>query len=485
MRSRGSILAFVGLAATSAVGLCASQTLLTSCASDDSHAVSRGSASGSLDAGLAAVTPAPAQQVLYYFEGNVDVAHQAITMTYRLPSGELVPESQLPYGDDAGEVYFHTCSGTVSWTPSSTDGGLGGIFASTIQSVNLNSTTVLQLTAVIDSVSDPENITYASPLASYPIVAPNSASNCGTPSAAWTFHDANGENFTFKGEADGIVGTTCTRTVTSSLGPEANPYGMAIPFTYSMVGGGGGAGCGGTVAARGGGGGGSSAVFNGSAGTTLVAYAAGGAGGFATDAGGPTSAGGRGQTATGAFTLASSDELAALVGGGGGAGYGGGGSGYFGGGGGGRDGGGGGGSSVGGAGGGGVPTGAGDAGGSEFGGRAEPGTTATGGVAGIGGLGTTINAGGGGYGGGGGSANASQTGGQPQGKGGSNGNNGDAGVSNSVDGGAGALNWASSTTLPAGVGAGGALLPGTSLEMGGNAGLVILVYTSPTTSCSF
>jgi len=66
--------------------------------------------------------------------------------------------------------------------------------------------------------------------------------------------------------------------------------------------------------------------------------------------------------------------------------------------------------------------------------------------------------------------------------GGGNGAGGMAGV-----GGLGAMTWASSTTLPAAAGAGGALVPnpnGAPILMGGNAGLVILTYSSPDGTCS-
>jgi hypothetical protein len=47
-------------------------------------------------------------------------------------------------------------------------------------------------------------------------------------------------------------------------------------------------------------------------------------------------------------------------------------------------------------------------------------------------------------------------------------------------GGLGAASWATATTLPAAAGAGGSVTAG----QGGNAGLVILSYTSPTGACS-
>jgi hypothetical protein len=49
------------------------------------------------------------------------------------------------------------------------------------------------------------------------------------------------------------------------------------------------------------------------------------------------------------------------------------------------------------------------------------------------------------------------------------------------------MTWASSTTLPLAAGVGGAFVPnpnGPAVFMGGNAGLVILTYSSPDGTCS-
>jgi hypothetical protein len=52
-------------------------------------------------------------------------------------------------------------------------------------------------------------------------------------------------------------------------------------------------------------------------------------------------------------------------------------------------------------------------------------------------------------------------------------------------GGLGANNWSSATTLPSEAGAGGAgVSNGLYKTSGGNAGLIILTYTTPTGTCS-
>jgi hypothetical protein len=51
-------------------------------------------------------------------------------------------------------------------------------------------------------------------------------------------------------------------------------------------------------------------------------------------------------------------------------------------------------------------------------------------------------------------------------------------------GGLGATNWSTSATLPAAAGAGGGGNIGGATANGGNAGLVILTYFSPTGVCS-
>lgn len=269
-------------------------------------------------------------------------------------------------------------------------------------------------------------------------------------------------------------GTACTKVVTSTLST-TNPYGQTITISFQMVGGGGGAG--GVNNGSGGGGGSSAILVNG----TLAAEADGGAG---EDQG--TVASVNGTTQTGSFSLAVGDSINAYVGAGGGGGGGiggggGGGSGYFGGGGGagmneGNKAGGGGGTTTGGTGGGNAMAGSSLAGGA--GGMGNG--TDHGGGGGVAGAGGAITAGsngggggsGGGYGSGGGSGGYYSDGGA----GGSNGADGNADLAN---GGLGALNWAASTTLPtdAGIGA-------TSMSEGGNAGLIIMTYTSPTASCS-
>src|ERR1700729_3147627 len=61
----------------------------------------------------AEVSPTPPTVVqrrpLLYFEGDVDVANQTVTLTTRAPSGELTAMEKLPSGEGAGDVYFHTC----------------------------------------------------------------------------------------------------------------------------------------------------------------------------------------------------------------------------------------------------------------------------------------------------------------------------------------------------------------------------------------
>ena len=181
---------------------------------------------------------------------------------------------------------------------------------------------------------------------------------------------------------------------------------------------------------------------------TPISYAMIGAGG-----GGGTSYPGIGGTTgsnaaavTGTFFIGTTQSIAVYVGGGGGGGYfgGGGGSGYFGGGGGGNNSGGGGGSSA------------------IVGPNGGPFV-----ASGANGAGSGSGAGGGGTDSGGKGGSNGTTG-----SGGSNGGDGASGAQGK--GGTGANTWATSTTLPAAAGMGGAL------DSGGNAGLVILTYKAKT-----
>ena len=275
----------------------------------------------------------------------------------------------------------------------------------------------------------------------------------------------------------------CTTTVTSLLNVTST-YASAISVTYAMIGGGGGAG-GASTGGAAGGGGGSSAILNAGA---LVSFASGGNGGA--DSLATLDPGTNGTAVSGTFVLAPGANLTAYVGGGGGAGGydwgGGGGSGYFGGAGG-EDystfvAGGAGGSNVGGVGIGEAGNGTSLAGGN---GNPQNGEGGLGGTAGTGGAGGLTaggdqndgGGGGGGFGGGGGASSPADA--VPATAGGSNG----AGASNTIGtaalGGLGASTWSASTSLPASAGAGG---QGTG--QGGNAGLVILSYVSPTGVCS-
>ncbi len=278
------------------------------------------------------------------------------------------------------------------------------------------------------------------------------------------------------GSPDAGAPTTCTLGVTSALSI-ANPFGSTVPVTYSMVGAGGGAG-GGSGGWGGGGGGGSSAVLDNGG---IVAFAPGGNGGAG---GGFANAGGAGKAASGSFSLAAAHTLAVYVGGGGGGGGydygGGGGSGWFG-------------------GGGGEPypySSGGGTGGSNTGGIGYNGATnggslvgGNGGYSGVGGFGGNAGnggnggsgwdsgGGGGGFGGGGGATSGPYGAFLPPTAGGTNG--GDSLASLPTLGALGSLNWALQKSVPPAAGA-----PGTIQGTGGNAGLVILTYTSPNGQCS-
>jgi hypothetical protein len=52
-------------------------------------------------------------------------------------------------------------------------------------------------------------------IATYGTVAPNVASNCGTPNAVWQFTDMNDTNFTFSGHASGNA--PCTSSASSPV----------------------------------------------------------------------------------------------------------------------------------------------------------------------------------------------------------------------------------------------------------------------------
>jgi hypothetical protein len=265
-----------------------------------------------------------------------------------------------------------------------------------------------------------------------------------------------------------VTPMACTKAITSILN-ETNPFAVPLSVTYSMVGGGGGVG-GGVDYWEGGGGGGSSAILGGGA---LVSYASGGSGGSGGD---PLNAGANGTTASGSFSLAIGANITAYVGGGGGGGgwdFGaGGGAGYFGGAGG---------SGAGGTGG----SNSGGVGGGISGSSLSGGAGGSfarygqGGTSGTGGAGGSIwdgGGGGGGFGGGGGACDNS--GAVVASNGGSNGAS--ASSAGPDPGGIGANTWSSSTSLPAAAGLGAA----TSSGQGGNAGLVILTYSSPTGVCS-
>lgn len=269
-----------------------------------------------------------------------------------------------------------------------------------------------------------------------------------------------------------VAPMACTKVVTSTLN-ETNPFGVALTLTYSMVGGGGGAG-GGDGYWEGGGGGGSSAILSGGA---LVSYASGGTGGVEGESRNP---GGDGTLASSTFALAIGANITAYVGGGGGGGgYGngsGGGAGYFGGAGGyyGSS------PAPGGSNAGGISSGGAISGSSLSGGAGGGGSqNGQGGTSGAGGAGGTIwfgGGGGGGFGGGGGACTAD--GSTEPSAGGSNGAS--ASSVASTPGGLGAITWSASTSLPTAAGLGGATTSG----QGGNAGLVILTYASPTGVCS-
>lgn len=264
--------------------------------------------------------------------------------------------------------------------------------------------------------------------------------------------------------------TICTVTIASMLS-KVSPYASAISVSYNMVGGGGGSGGFGGASPGSGGGGGSSVIL---AGGSLVNYAAGGKGGGVCGTGSFADAG---AMASGTFTLATGANLSVYVGGGGGGGSfsaapggGGGGSGFYGGGGG-DECGGGGATNVGGAAGGlGATAGSSHAGGQGVGGNA--GTDGAGGMSS-----RTGGGGGGGFGGGGGGGG--DGGGVVTSAGGAGGSGGTDGGSSKAHGGLGANAWTSSTTLPKAAGA-----AAIGVEAGGNAGLVILSYLSPTGVCS-
>jgi hypothetical protein len=259
-------------------------------------------------------------------------------------------------------------------------------------------------------------------------------------------------------------GASCFKVITSSLN-ETTSYSTSVSVSYAMVGGGGGSYyVGGHYG--GGGGGGSSAIIANSG--TNTYYAPGGSGGVN---GSSSSAGYNGSTASGTFTLNAGGTLVAYVGGGGGAGPGGGGSGWYGGGGGGWD------LTSSGTSGGGGTNGGGAAGTDSNCGTAVAGSLnagggsscglATGGSGASGGTGGANGGGGGGYGGGGGGT--SETGGSSGGDGGT------------PSGGLGASNWTSTSTLSLPPAAGSGAAAGI---YGGNAGLILLQYTSPNLSCS-
>jgi hypothetical protein len=307
-----------------------------------------------------------------------------------------------------------------------------------------------------------------------------------------------------------VNGVICNKVITSSL-TTTNPYNQPLTIRYLMAGGGGGSGGGPSYSNGAGGGGGSSAIL---VDGTSVMVASGGNGGNSTISKTTLGASGTRTDNIRVFSLPVNSSLNAFVGGGGGGGGvesaganspgGGGGSGYYGGGGGaynnGGYSGGSGGSDRGGKGGGNAgdgmierggtggnssihTSGAGGTGGDGFGGGV--GGDGGDGPGGDGGNGhNSANGGGGGFGsGGGGGGSGGDTGiGSSGGNGGSKGSDGNEGGSGNGQGPSslGALTWQSLTTfaLPQDAGMGGQ-----QQGQGGNGGLIIIQYNSPTTTC--
>jgi hypothetical protein len=140
-----------------------------------------------------------ASKTLFYFDGNVDPDKGTMTVTVRSPTGELTSQSTLPYGPSAGDVYFHTCAGTPAFNTGT------HLMTGAVQAVNLMTSNVGDFTAVIDSTI-PSTVTPSSGVMfDYGNVAPNTASNCGSPNGAWTFTDPTNAPFTFAGHAEGGV----------------------------------------------------------------------------------------------------------------------------------------------------------------------------------------------------------------------------------------------------------------------------------------
>ncbi len=147
-------------------------------------------------------------KALLYFEGSVDVTQRTMTVVAKTPSGALKAQATLPYGTGAGEVYFHTCPGTVSYTST----GLGGgTLSASVQAVNDMAAAIPDFTVNITSISDTGTVftTSLGPGNDYGNVPNTGDTSCSPNVATWTFTQASTTSFTFTGEVDGTAPSGC------------------------------------------------------------------------------------------------------------------------------------------------------------------------------------------------------------------------------------------------------------------------------------
>lgn len=175
--------------------------------------------SGPLETPAAPGAADGSRPALLRFMGSIDVEQGTMTVVTLRASGEYALQVQLPYGETSGDVFFHTCSGTVTYNVGTHQ------LTGNVQGVNLTSATLSPFDAVIDSVS-PTGISPSSgTIASYGPAAPNAA-DC-LSFQVWTFTDPTDTNFSFTGHAEGCslcasneyTVTACTSSNDTVCGP--------------------------------------------------------------------------------------------------------------------------------------------------------------------------------------------------------------------------------------------------------------------------
>ncbi len=195
--------------------------VLAACSSQSTSRLSRGSSgTGAAPATGSAATStsasgasSPGKTTLFRFEGSVDVTAKTMALTFFTPSGDLQRQITLPYGQNPGEVYFHTCT-----TPTYTVSGGGGALSATVSAVNNYGEAVNDFSVSIpaSTIVPTGAAVFTTSLLSndYGTVNNGASSACAT----WTFTQTTTEDFYFQGTAEGTPASmTSECTGTASL----------------------------------------------------------------------------------------------------------------------------------------------------------------------------------------------------------------------------------------------------------------------------